>query len=76
MYNSSTHSGKLCKDLIIYGSNYGLVGARTALCCSVFAAIAIVAHFNVLTKLVTRVQDGRPCHRFQLLRRPAGPSAW
>ena len=42
------HSGKLCEDLIIHGSNYGFVGAWTALCCSVFAAIAIVAHFNVL----------------------------
>ena len=72
------HSGKLCKDLIIYGSNYGSVGARTALCCSVFAAIAIVAHFNVLTKLVlpptlfpnsvgfkyTRSQHNRLCHFF------------
>ena len=29
------HSGKLCEDLIIHGSNYGFIGRRTALCCSV-----------------------------------------
>ena len=32
------HSGKLCEDLIIHGSNYGFIGRRTAFCCSVSAA--------------------------------------
>ena len=58
------------KDLIIYGSNYGSVGARTALCCSVFAAIAIVAHFNVLTKFVL---DPGNCHGPSTV--PEGPDA-
>ena len=50
------HSGKLCEDLIIHGSNYGFVGAWTALCCSVFAAI--VSKF--LTMIDLLVSSGCP----------------
>ena len=70
------HSGKLCEDLIIHGSNYGFVGAWTALCCSVFAAIAIVAHFNVLTKLVLLSgpsEFARNMKRFCLYSHTCGP---
>ena len=31
---------------------------------------------NVLTKLVTRAQDGRPCHRLRLFQHPAQPTGW
>ena len=62
------HSGKLCKDLIIYGSNYGSVGASRA---SPFH-LAVHAAFVVVARLVTAAPPSRSQSlRFRIHQRSA-----